>query len=342
MDTGSSSGRVMAGLSLHVVEVARADGVELGDVLAAHQVSLEDLRASDAFVPIETHEALWAEGARRTGRADFGLHAASRFPPGLTGAVEYLLRNCATVEDAALTWVRLASVVSNRIEGALVEGGASMRLEWRLDRPLGLGVAHWSEFAQARTLQLMRDALGEPTLAPLEVWVRHEPLGAPEAAARWFGAPLRYGRPCAALVWDRALLARPLQWVDGDARAALEARVARLRARLEADDDATPMGPRVRAALTRALLAPGNDVRLEPIADALALRPRTVQARLARLAREGLAFSALVDAVKSEETQRLLEAGLAASEVARRLGFADASALRKARRRWAQGAGENR
>jgi transposase-like protein len=55
-----------------------------------------------------------------------------------------------------------------------------------------------------------------------------------------------------------------------------------------------------------------------------------------------LAFSALVDAVKSEETQRLLEAGLAASEVARRLGFADASALRKARRRWAQGAGENR
>jgi hypothetical protein len=223
MDPGSSSGRVMAGLSLHVVEVARADGVELGDVLAAHQVSLEDLRASDAFVPIETHEALWAEGARRTGRADFGLHAASRFPPGLTGAVEYLLRNCATVEDAALTWVRLASVVSNRIEGALVEGGASMRLEWRLDRPLGLGVAHWSEFAQARTLQLMRDALGEPTLAPLEVWVRHEPLGAPEAAARWFGAPLRYGRPCAALVWDRALLARPLQWVDGDARAALEA-----------------------------------------------------------------------------------------------------------------------
>jgi AraC-like DNA-binding protein len=115
--------------------------------------------------------------------------------------------------------------------------------------------------------------------------------------------------------------------------------VARLRARLEADDDATPMGPRVRAALTRALLAPGNDVRLEPIADALALRPRTLQARLAR---EGLAFSALVDAVKSEETQRLLEAGLAASEVARRLGFADASALRKARRRWAQGAGENR
>ncbi len=179
----------MAGLALHVVEVARADGVDLGDVLAAQGLSTDDLRASDAFVPVEAHEALWAEGARRSGRADFGLHAAARFPPGLTGAVEYLLRNCATVEDAARTWVRLASVVSDRLEGVLVDGGASMRLEWRLGRPLSLGVAHWSEFAQARALQLMRDALGEPALAPLEVWVRHAPLGAREAAARWSARP---------------------------------------------------------------------------------------------------------------------------------------------------------
>jgi AraC-like DNA-binding protein len=99
------------------------------------------------------------------------------------------------------------------------------------------------------------------------------------------------------------------------------------------------VGPKARAALTRALLAPGHDVRLEPIEEALALRPRALQARLAR---EGLAFSALVDAAKAEETHRLLEAGLTASEVARRLGFADASVLRKARRRWGQGARENR
>ncbi|MCK6552244.1 helix-turn-helix domain-containing protein, partial [Myxococcota bacterium] len=110
-----------------------------------------------------------------------------------------------------------------------------------------------------------------------------------------------------------------------------------LRARLDTDDGA--IATRVRAALTQALFAPGHDTRLEPIAEALRLRPRTLQARLAV---EGEEFSALVDAVKEAEARRLLERGHTSAEVARRLGFADASALRKARRRWAQRDGAKR
>ena len=93
---GMDSGRVMAGLSLHVVETARALGVDLSDVLSAHGLTLEQLRPSDAHVAVTAHEALWAAGAARTGRTDFGVYAAAQFPPGLTGAVEYIIRNCTT------------------------------------------------------------------------------------------------------------------------------------------------------------------------------------------------------------------------------------------------------
>ena len=332
---GMDSGRVMAGLSLHVVETARALGVDLSDVLSAHGLTLEQLRPSDAYVAVTAHEALWAAGATRTGRTDFGVYAAAQFPPGLTGAVEYIIRNCTTVRDAAESWVRLAPLVSDRISGVLVDDGPRMRLEWNLDRPASVGAAHWSEFAQARTLRMIRDALGEPRLAVHEVWFRHAALGPTDTHVAYFGSVVRHGRPSTALVWPRALLERPLQWVDAATRAALEARADVLRERLEASDaDDETLVCRVRDALGQALRTPPHDTRLEPIAEALQLRPRTLQARIAR---QGVRFSALVDAVKAEEAQRLADLGVAAGELARRLGFQDASALRKARRRWARG-----
>lgn len=338
MSAGASdAGRVMAGLSLHVFEVARGLGVDLSDVVSGYGLTLEELRRSDAYVPVAAHEELWSEGARRTGRSDFGLYAATQFPPGLTGAVEYILRNCSTVRDAAESWVRLAALVSDRLEGALIDADELMRLEWRLDRSPTLGTAHWAEFAQGRTLRLMRDALGEPGLAPVEVWFRHPALGPTEAHAAYFGAPIHHQRQETALVWRRDLLERPLQWVDGATRAALEVRADALRQQLAQPDG--DLVQRVRDALVQALLAPDHDLRLEPIASALRLRPRTLQAHLAR---QGLEFSALADGVRAEEARRLLAQGLSAPEVARRLGFADASALRKARRRWAQGVGTKR
>lgn len=83
-----SSGRVMAGLSLAVVDAARRAGVELDDVLEAHGVDAAMLLRSDAYVPVALHEALWAEGARRSGDAHSGVRAAEHFTPGQTGVVE--------------------------------------------------------------------------------------------------------------------------------------------------------------------------------------------------------------------------------------------------------------
>ncbi len=332
-----SSGRVMAGLSLAVLDAARAVGVALDDVLDAHGVDAATLTRSDAYVPVALHEALWAEGARRSGDPHFGIRAAQGITPGQTGVVEYILRNCATMEDAATTWVRFAGVVSDRIEGALVEDGPRLRLEWRLARPPSPGAEQWTVFAQARSLRLMRDALGDPSLAPSEVWFPHAAPPSAEALTAYFRAPVRFGRPTAALVWDRAVRDRPLRWVDPAARAALEARAEQLRDALARS--APDLAAQVRAALRELLAEPRHDLRLTVVAARLRVPPRTLQARLEA---DGTSFRALATEVRAEAARRLLEdEGVTVAEAARRLGFGDASALRKARRRWraAQGPG---
>lgn len=330
-----SSGRVMAGLSLAVLDAARGAGVSLDDLLDAHGVAPEALARSDAYVPVALHEALWAEGARRSGDPDFGIRAAQGITPGQTGVVEYILRNCATMEDAALTWVRFASVVSDRIEGALVEDGPRLRLEWRLARPPSPGAEQWTVFAQARSLRLMRDALGDPTLAPSEVWFPHEAPPSTEALAAYFRAPIRFGRPTAALGWDRAMRDRPLRWVDPAARAALEARAEQLR---DALSHAAPdLATQVRAALRELLAEPRRDLRLTAVVARLRVPARTLQARLEA---GGTSFRSLATEVRAEAARRLLEdEGVTVAEAAQRLGFGDASALRKARRRWATAQG---
>lgn len=330
-----SAGRVMAGLSLAVLDVARDAGVSLDDVLGSFGGTVEALSRSDSYVCVELHEALWAEGARRTGDPHFSIRAAHAIKPGQTGVVEYILRNCATLEDAALTWVRFAGVVSDLIEGALVEDGARLRLEWRLARPSSEGAAQWSVFAQARALHMMRDALSAPTLAPVEVWFRHDAPPSIEPLSEFFLAPIRFGQPCAALVWDRALRDRPLRWVDPVAKAALEARAERLRSEL--NEVAPELSAQVRATLRALLSEPRHDLRLTVVADRLRVSTRTLQARLSA---EGSSFRALVEEVKSEAARRLFEEeNVTVLEAARRLGFNDASALRRARRRWGEAQG---
>jgi AraC-like DNA-binding protein len=323
--------RVMAGLSLAIVEIARREGVDLGDVLRGHGIDEESLAPSDAYVPVALHERLWEEAARRTGRPDFSLVAAERFGPGLTGVVEYVLRNCATIGDAAATWIRLAAAVSDRIHGELVDDAGVMRLVWRLDRPPSRGAALWAEFAQARTLGLAREVLASPDLAPSEVWFRHAAPADATHHRAFFRAPVLFDRPENALLLPKALLDRPLKWVDADARRALEERAERLVRELA---EPASLVARVEAALLALLREPGADLRLERVAERIGLRPRTLQARLRA---EGQAFRDVVERVRVDEARRVSAAGgVTQRELARRLGYADASALRRSMRRWSR------
>ena len=66
----------------------------------------------------------------------------------------------------------------------------------------------------------------------------------------------------------------------------------------------------------------------------MSVSPRTLQ-RL--LEREGTTWRAEVEAVRRAQATRLERGGLSKSQVARRLGYSDARALRRAVKRWEEG-----
>lgn len=66
----------------------------------------------------------------------------------------------------------------------------------------------------------------------------------------------------------------------------------------------------------------------------MSVSPRTLQ-RL--LEREGTTWRAEVEAVRRAQATRLQRGGLSKSQVARRLGYSDARALRRAVKRWEEG-----
>lgn len=317
----------MAGLTRAVVDAVGAEGVDLSDLLAPFGVERETLERADAWVPVELfHEAIWEAAAARTRRADVGLWLAARFPPGLTGVVEYILRSCASVRDAAESWCRLPGLVSPCITSELVVAPTGLGLVWRLDRPEGAGTRAWAEFALGRTVRLLREAVSDPTLAPQRVELKHpSPEGVPLSRYEsFFGCPVSFGRADYATMWPSSLASRRLKGVDPVMRAALEARAADLSTGPESFRDSALYS--VRSILFEA----PNRVTLAEVARRHGLSPRALQRRLEQ---EGLRLRDLVDEVRRSEYERLRGA-LTQVELAERLGFADAAALRKARRRW--------
>lgn len=316
----------MAGLARGVLDAARNHGIDLSDLLDRFAIAETTLDRADAFVPVELHEALWADLAARLERNDVGVLAAREFRPGLTGIIEYHLRTCATVGEAVAAWVRFAPIVSDQLSAALEHPAGSERatLYWRLARPLSDGTRHWAEFALGRAVRLIRDAVGEP-IAPREVWFRH---GAPADTTphrHYFGGQVRFEQPEHALVFDAALLTQRIRGFDPIAQGALAERAETLRGELAPD-----FAEQCRATIRALLSEPRADASLARVAERLSLSARSLQRRLAE---SGLTFRGLSDEVREAEAQRLL-ARLPPHEVATRLGYADPAALRRARRRW--------
>lgn len=316
----------MAGLARGVLDAARAHGLELMDLVTRFGIEEATLDRADAFVPVELHEALWAELALRLGRDDVGVMAARDFRPGLTGVIEYHLRSCATVGEAVAAWVRFAPVVSDRLSAALEAHNDPRHttLYWRLARPLGAGTRHWAEFALGRAVRLIRDAVGAQ-ITPREVWFRHTAPSDTSLHRDYFGAPIHFERAEYALVFDTSLLAQRIRGFDPVAKDALAERAESLRSEL-ASDFAETCRTTIRALLSE----PAADASLERVAERLSLSPRSVQRRLTE---SGLTFRRLSDEVRELEAQRL-QGQLTPTELAARLGYADPAALRRARRRW--------
>ncbi len=270
----------------------------------------------------------WA--AETSGDFSFGLKLGARVHPRDLGAYGYMLLNAPTLGEAM--------ALANRFADLQQQGGAiAARLssdghfEVRYDAK-GLKERFRRQDAEC-TLAIVHaviQSLGGRHVYPVEVRVQHSP--------RDQSVKLEDHFSCAALYcdWDNALrykmlpLDLPIKGADPQLLSILIQHVEHELEGLPPPGD--ELG-RIRWAIRRSLGM--GRMNIEFIARQCRLGERTLQRRLAA---RGITFSDLVDGVRQDVCAELeiLET-YSRQEVAELLGFSDASAFAKARRRWSRG-----
>ncbi|MGA0601018.1 AraC family transcriptional regulator ligand-binding domain-containing protein [Caulobacter sp. KR2-114] len=317
---------LIQGLTLdRAIAVARQRGLDCRPFLRRAGVR----RVPDAWAGQTVANDLFAGllhwAAQEAGDPHFGLRVGAAFQPGDLGALGYLLMNAPTIADALVAAARWFVFQQDggffevrRLEPGevmlLYDGGDLAEGPRRQDAECGLAIIS----------TLLHAIVGA---RPLAAYVRHALDEGDKALASHFGCPVQGACPDNALVYDPALFTSPIRGADPLLFRILAEHIARKVGERPPDDDVVGT---VEWRIGR-VLADGGAVRLPLVAEAMGLSARTLQRRLTE---EGQSFASVLDRVRrtllSEAGSR---PGRTWAELAPMLGFANAGALHKWRRR---------
>lgn len=288
-------------------------------------VALED---PERLISLEATAQMLEESARLTACPDFGLRLAARQDAGMLGLLAIVIQNAPTTAQAVADASRYlflhspayAVVVDEK--SLMFKDCFCLRFEIRLP-----------EFFQQRqlidgclglTYQLCR-LLGRDRFRLGGVSLPHTPMATESVYRHYFGAPIAFAQPYAALHVHRDALQATLADVNPLLRQMTLEYIARhFPSRNLSHSD------RVRQMLTRTLGA-GRGTKTE-VADMLGLHPRTLQRRLED---EGATFELIREEVYRTAVLRFLrETDLPLKQVAGVLGFSEPSALTRSCQRW--------
>jgi AraC-like DNA-binding protein len=221
----------------------------------------------------------------------------------------------------------------------LIHAGADVRVEARgAETWVHFGVSgglpvtrQAAEFGMALVLIAVRQAAGVEGGLARAVFTHAQPADVGEHR-RIFAAPLTFGGATNALVFRTSVFESPLRTADPVLRTILE-RHARMIVAADEPPPALELAPVVSD--VRRVVAGGARGAAQPtladVAKALGLSPRTLRRRLAEA---GTSYRQQQGDVLAARAIHLLSEGAGSEHVAWTLGFSDASAFRRAFRRW--------
>ena len=300
-------------------------GADVDAIIGSVSPALGDLEDPDLRIPFELAIQLSAASAQAARDAAFGLHLAELYRPGDFGLLDYLAHNSRTLRDALVRLCRCNRLLQDAAEIVLEENDGHA-VVWQ--RALG---SVWipppaTENALANLIVIGRHLTGQP-IVPVRVEFRHATPPYAEEHARVFGCAVRFDADRDALVLKKQDLDRPLTGADPALCAILDRTAQRLLAELPG---AATFSARVRELVAGVL--PDEDPTAERLARRLQMSTRTLRRRLKE---EGTTYQYVVDQLRRALADHYLDrrdVGLA--QIAMLLGYSDASAFRRAFRRW--------
>ena len=295
-------------------------GFDVSSLLTSAGIDASALRDPDSLVPCCKFGALLgaASGQRRV--KNLALKLAVVTPIGAFALFDYLILTCDTVADALLQIARFMPLVNNPTAFGVHFDETPARVT--LDSP---GMTFNVEFSAAICVLHLREET-EGRFSALALHFAHRPEDADEFASV-LKVPVTGGSTWNGLLLSRESVQLPLRRRDAMLRRVLENAA---RETTSAGSEVPGVVGDVRRTLSTRLT--GGDLRVQSVAAAMGVSPRTLQRRLAE---QGETYNGVLDAMRSGAAASYLATGtLSVSEIAFLLGYSEPAAFHRAFKRW--------
>jgi AraC-like DNA-binding protein len=314
---------------LRLARHAEAQGIPRRTISTWLGLRPDDLaRAPLPRIPIDRLQRAWVSLYRLVGDPAVGVRAAAGSTIADLDLFGFCVATAPTAGAAVRTAARLAALINDAGTWRVDDACDPVVLTWERGGPSTVGRAISTEAAVASFAVCFRELT---SASPLEVQLRHRPVGRGREHRDLLGCPVSFGAECDGLLVARAAL----DVVPRQANIALWRFLTEL-----ADQEVGRLGPgSTRARVERAIAAAldgGSDGERVPsavqVARAVGMSERTLRRRLID---ERITFRALLDQVRRARASELVaDRSVSLTEVALAAGFADASAFGHAWRRW--------
>jgi len=304
---------------------AAKEGLEVGPLLRKAGLASQHVENSTFPLNVKSQISFLNLVAAAAGNTLLGFHLAQNFDLRGIGMLYYVMASSKTLGDALQRAARYSRIVN---EGMHLRYRESKRLTITFEY---VDVArhqdrHQIEFFMVTLVRLVRQLSGA-SVVPDRISVTHHRDGFDVPFRKFFGCDVAFGSRRDEIALPLTIRLMPLASADSYLNALLIAQCEQAYAH------------RVRPAALRASieneivpLLPHGHAQAPEIARRLGMSQRTLARRLAA---EGLSFTAILDALKSDLAKHYLsEADLPITTIAWLLGYQEVSAFTHAYKRW--------
>lgn len=298
----------------------------LGPYLSQVGISPDVLEEPSLLVEVAQFVEVMEIAAKEQAEDCLGLHMGERLRPQDLGVVGYAIAHAATVEHLLSTYVRYFVVYALGVDMKLEVNDSRASWSYQLTDP-GIVVRRQdAEMALVFIHTVIQRGIGDDWQL-LEVHFEHDKPKDTSEHRRIFNAPVMFGKPVNALVFDKVLLDRKLKEADQRLFPALQSHLdSVLLTRSEEHDLVAQVSNIIAKSLSTHVPS------LAEVAEALGMPTWTLQRRLRD---KELVYSQLVTDTRRRLAEAYLKnADMPLMEVAFLLGYSEVSAFSRAFRRW--------
>lgn len=326
--------RVVGAYALTALDHARAIGLDaaaLAQAAALPLAALTEAGTPTGSLGVAPYVRLLEAAAQLSGDACFGLHVGERVRLSSYPFYGLVVCACTTFREAFEQTQRYEALAHDLGRSRLIEAQGVATYVW--DCPW-LGELPPRQLCESVMAGIVTFAnwLAGARMPIIEVGL---PYAAPSAAVqaeyqRVFAAPVRFGTEFTYGRFDAALLDLPVRNNDASMFQVLQRRAEELLIERQRATQSPPVVAQVRGQIG-ALLA-HDRARLDEVARALGVTPRTLQRKLAEV---GTTYQRVLDTVRRELAEQLLrDEQLNLIDVAFLLGYHEQSSFNRACREW--------